>query len=267
MSYPTYPSQSNDPVLCWREAGVAHIRFNRPRALNAIDVPTAHAFLRACQQIAEDAAVRAVLLTGEGRAFMAGGDIAAMQADLVATADALIAGMHGGIRILAGLAAPVVACVHGAVAGGGLGLALGCDLVLAAEDTKFSVAYPLIGASADCSTSWSLPRLVGLHKAMELALLSDAFTAAEALRLGIVNRVVPSASLAAEAAALTQRLANGPTQAYGRLKSLLRASLANGLDAQLDAEAAGFRACAGTADFREGTTAFLEKRNARFSGR
>jgi 2-(1,2-epoxy-1,2-dihydrophenyl)acetyl-CoA isomerase len=175
--------------------------------------------------------------------------------------------MHGGIRILAGLAAPVVACVHGAVAGGGLGLALGCDLVLAAEDTKFSVAYPLIGASADCSTSWSLPRLVGLHKAMELALLSDAFTAAEALRLGIVNRVVPSASLAAEAAALTQRLANGPTQAYGRLKSLLRASLANGLDAQLDAEAAGFRACAGTADFREGTTAFLEKRNARFSGR
>src|SRR5690606_32952531 len=157
------------------------------------------AFLRACTDIAADDRVRVVRMSGEGRAFMAGGDLAAMKADPVAVSARLIAGVHGGLRLLAGLDAPVVASVQGAVAGGGLGLVLGgADLVVAAEGTRFSVAYPLIGASCDCSTSWSLPRLVGLHRAMELMLLSDAVDAADALRLGLCNRVVPAAELQTE---------------------------------------------------------------------
>lgn len=268
MAYPDRPADPAAPVLHWREGGLAHIRFNRPKALNAIDLAMAQGFLQACTDVARDEAVRAVLLSAEGRAFMAGGDLAAMRDDPVPVAQALIAGMHGGIRLLAGLQAPVVAAVQGAVAGGGLGLLLGSsDLIVAAEGTRFGVAYPLIGASADCSTSWSLPRLVGLRKALELALLGDTIDAAEALRLGLVNRVVPADTLADESQALARRLAQGPTRAYGRLKSLLRSALDRDLDAQLDAEAEGFQACAATADFREGVAAFLDKRPARFEGR
>lgn len=267
MSYPQRDPVGRSPVLHWREGGVAHLRFNRPEALNAIDPAMAQAFLRACQDIAQDGAVRAVLVSAEGRNFMAGGDLAAMRPDPVAVADALIEGMHGGIRLLAAMEAPVLASVQGAVAGGGLGLVLGCDLVVAADDANFKVAYPLIGASADCSTSWSLPRLVGFHKAMELALLSEPFDALEALSLGIVNRVVPATRLAAEAARLSQQLADGPTKAYGRLKSLIRASFDRDLHAQLDAEADAFRACAADEDFKEGLDAFLGKRSPTFRGR
>lgn len=267
MSYPNEPYDRSASVLYWREGGVAHLRLNRPQALNAIDVPMAHAFLAACVAIANDPQVRAVWVSAEGRAFMAGGDLAAMRADPLPVAQALIAGMHGGLRLLAGLQAPVVASVQGAVAGGGLGLMLGCDLVIAAEGTRFGIAYPTIGASCDCATSWGLPRLVGLRKALELALLAENFDAAEALRLGIVNRVVPAADLAGESERLVQKLASGPTQAYGRLKRLMRASLQNGLDEQLDAEAQGFLDCAQTDDFVEGVDAFLNKRAPTFTGR
>lgn len=268
MSYPDIPSdaEARASVLHWREGAVAQVRFNRPQALNAIDRGMAQGFLRACQDIAADPAVRVVCLAGQGRAFMAGGDLVEMQADPVGSSQQLIAGMHGAIRLLAGLPAPVVAQVHGAVAGGGLGLMLACDLVVAAEGTRFGVAYPLIGASCDCSTSWGLPRAVGLRKATELALLGDTIEADEALRLGLVTRVVPPDRLAAETDAIVQRLATGPTQALGRLKKLLRTSLEHDLDTHLEAEAAGFAACAATADFREGVGAFLAKRPARFTG-
>ncbi len=264
-----YPEKSADAcVLHWRDGAIAHIAFNRPQALNAIDVEMADAFLRACTDIAADDRVRVVRMSGEGRAFMAGGDLAAMKADPVAVSARLIAGVHGGLRLLAGLDAPVVASVQGAVAGGGLGLVLGgADLVVAAEGTRFSVAYPLIGASCDCSTSWSLPRLVGLHRAMELMLLGDAVDAAEALRLGLCNRVVPAAELEAESRRLAERLAAGPTRAYGRLRRLIRASSSTSFDGQLDAEAAGFAECAATRDFQEGVEAFLAKRQPVFEGR
>jgi len=267
MTYPNRPADDEASVLHWREAGVAHIRFNRPQALNAIDSVMAQGFLRACGDIADDAQVRAVWVSAEGRAFMAGGDLAEMRRDPIPVAQSLIAGMHGGLRLLAGLDAPVIASVHGAVAGGGLGLMLGCDLVLAAEGTRFGIAYPLIGASCDCSTSWGLPRVVGLRKALELALLAENFDAAEALRLGLVNRVVPAAELDSETRKMVQRLAAGPTLAFGHLKRLMRASLQNDLDSHLDAEAAGFQACAGTPDFAEGVSAFLDKRAAQFTGR
>lgn len=266
MPYPEKPAEG--PLLHWRDGAIAHLRFNRPQALNAIDASMATAFRQACEQIAADPHVRVVWMSAEGRAFMAGGDIAAMSADPVAVAAELIDGMHGGLRALATLDAPVVASVHGAVAGGGLGLVLGgADLVIAAEGTRFSVAYPLIGASCDCSTSWSLPRIVGLHRALELALLSDTIDADEALRLGLCNRVVPVAELEAASRALVERLAAGPTRAYGRLRRLVRASIDNTLHEQLDAEATNFRECAATDDFREGIGAFIAKRRPNFQGR
>ncbi|HWT21259.1 MAG TPA: enoyl-CoA hydratase-related protein [Variovorax sp.] len=264
-----YPEKSEEgPVLCWRDGAVAHLRFNRPQALNAIDVAMASAFLGACEAIAVDPKVRAVWISGEGRAFMAGGDIAAMGSNPVGVAEELIAGMHGGLRFLAELDAPVVASVQGAVAGGGLGLLLGgADLIVAADGTRFGVAYPLIGASCDCSTSWSLPRIVGLHRALELALLADNIDAAEAQRLGLCNRVVPAAELESETRRLVDRVAAGPTLAYGRLRRLIRESHNASFREQLDAEALCFRQCAATRDFSEGAAAFLEKRRPSFEGR
>jgi len=263
----SYPQQASEgSVLHWREGGIAQIRFNRPQALNAIDTVMATGFLKACQDIAADSEVRAVWISAQGRAFMAGGDLAAMLSDPVTVAKELIDGMHGGLRLLAELDAPVIASVQGAVAGGGLGLVLSCDIVLAAEGTRFGVAYPLVGASCDCSTSWSLPRLVGLHKAMEMVILGDTIGAEEALSLGLCNRVYPPADLEAQARKLVERIAHGPTVAYGHLRRLIRASLHSSLDTHLDAEAHGFRACAATADFKEGLSAFLDKRAAQFKG-
>jgi len=255
------------PLRYWVEEGVAHIRFNRPAVLNAIDVPMANGFLQACQAVSQDKEVRVVVLSGEGRAFIAGGDLAAMKADPVDTAQALIGPMHGGIALLAAMDAPVLASLHGAVAGGGLGVALAADLAIAAEGTRFNLAYVNIGASSDCSTSWALPRLVGMRKAMEIALLGETFDAAEALRIGLVNRVVPAAALQEETGKLARRLADGPPLALGRLKRLIRDSLGRGLQEQLDAEASGFAACAATADFAEGVAAFFDKRPARYQGR
>lgn len=266
MTYPDRGHETGASVLCWREGPVAHIRFNRPQALNAIDVPMAQGFHAACAAIAADPLVRAVHISAGGSAFMAGGDLAAMRADPVPVARELIAGMHGGLLLLANLRAPVVASVRGAVFGGGLGLMLGCDLVVAAEGTRFGIAYPLIGASSDCSTSWGLVQVLGLRKAMELALLADVVDAAEALRLGLVNRVVPAEALQAEGERLAQRLAAGPTQALGQLKRLLRTAPQNDLATHLDAEAAAFLVCAQTADFTEGVGAFLDKRQPLFKG-
>lgn len=269
MSYPHPPTEAERerPVLAWREGGIAHLRFNRPQALNAIDAAMAAAFRADAEAIARDTAVRVVVIGGEGRAFQAGGDIAAMAHDPVAVAGELIAGMHGGLRALASIDAPVIASVHGAVAGGGLGVLLCCDLAIAAEGTKFAIAYPAIGASADCGTTWGLPRLLGLRQAMQIALLAEPFDAAQALRLNLVNAVVPAGELAQRTLEWARRIEAGAPRALGRLKRLLRESGERRFDDQLDAEAAGFAACAGTHDFAEGVAAFMAKRAPRFEGR
>lgn len=266
MGYPDRREATDDEVECWREGAVAHIRFRRPHVLNAIGVRLAGEFRHACEQVAADGSVRALVLSGEGRAFMAGGDLVAMQQDPAGVCTRLIEDMHASVGILTALPVPVIASVHGAVAGGGLGLVLSCDLCIAAEGTCFSMAYPQIGASSDCGTSWALPRLVGLRKAMELAWLGEPVDAAEAQRLGIVNRVVPREQLGEATRSLAGQLAGGATLALGRLKQLLRASSARDLQDQLDAEAEAFLACATTADFREGVQAFLRKRLPQFTG-
>lgn len=258
------------PILLHVAEGIARIRFNRPEVLNALDEPTILAWKAAVDQVAADDSVRVVVLSGEGRAFLAGGDVGrfhAAGAEAPHVAAAIIDPFHQTMLALAGLPAPVIASVQGAVAGAGLSVALAADLVVAADDAKFTMAYTRIGTTPDGSGTFSLPRIVGLRKAMELTLLSDLVDAAEALRLGLVNKVVPLADLSRETDLLAARLVNGPTAAYGRVKHLLRSSFSHTLSEQLHAEREAFVASAGTRDFAEGAAAFVAKRPPRFEGR
>ncbi len=255
------------PVRLVQDGGVVLLTLHRPEGHNALDAALTAAFRDACEALLATPGVRAVVLRGAGSGFGVGGDLAAMRGDPEPVAAQLIDGLHGGLKRLALLDAPVIASLHGVVAGGSLSLALGCDLAIAADSARFNLAYARIGASCDGSSSWQLPRLVGLRRAMEIALLSETLTAEDALRLGLVNRVVPAAELEAETLALARRLADGPTLAYGRLKRLLRQSFDTPFDQQLDAEAEAFRASTRSADFAEGLDAFFAKRPPRFQGR
>jgi 2-(1,2-epoxy-1,2-dihydrophenyl)acetyl-CoA isomerase len=246
---------------------VAVVRLNRPSVLNAIDAGTAVALLETFDAIADRGDVRAIVLTGEGRAFCAGGDVSRFRTDdPEAAVDAIIAPLHDALRRLNKLPQPSIAAVHGAVAGAGFSLALACDLAIAGDTARFTLAYARIGVSPDGSSTFHLPRIVGLRKAKELALLADTIDAAEALRLGLVNAVVPAGDLEEEAMRLARRLAAGPTAAYGRIRALLTDSVDRDLDGQLEAERASFKSLTGTDDFREGVAAFLEKRPAHFRG-
>lgn len=255
------------PLLLERDGAIATLRFNRPEALNAIDVPMANAFLAAVQTLAADPGVRAVVLCGNGRGFMAGGDLATLRADPVQGAIDILTPLNQALLLLAQMNAPVIAQVHGAAAGAGLSLVLMADYVIAAEGTRFNLAYINLGTSCDVGASWALPRIVGVRQALEIALLGEAFTADDALRLGLINRVVPAAELDSATAALAQRLANGPTLAYGAMKRLMRTSMDHTLPEQLVAEKDAFVHCAGTEDFRAGVEAFHQRQSPSFAGR
>lgn len=255
------------PVRVVREGAVVTLRLNRPSALNAVDVPMAKAFLSAVRSLASDDSVRAVLLSGAGRGFMAGGDLEVLHADPVKGAADLIGPLHDAVALLAEMDAPIVAQVHGVVAGAGVSLMLQADFVVAADNTKFNLAYANVGTCCDCGSSWYLPRLVGLRRALEIAMLGDTMGAEEAQRIGLINRAVPGAELDAQAMDLAQRLAKGPTKALGHMRRLLRRSFDRQLEEQLAAEASAFAQSAGTADFRIGVEAFLLKQKAAFTGR
>lgn len=254
------------PLLLERDGAVATICFNRPSTLNAIDPPMARAFLSVVRELAADPSVRAVIMRGAGKGFMAGGDLAVLSAEPQRGAAELIGPLHDAVRVLDAMDAPLVAQVHGVAAGAGLSLMLQADFVLAAVGTRFNLAYANIGASCDVGASWSLPRRVGLRRALEIALLSDTHDADAAERMGLINRVVPAAELEAEALALAHRLARGPTLALGHLRRLMRSSLDRNLADHLDAEAAAFQDCAGTDDFRAGVVAFRNRKTPSFIG-
>ena len=259
----------SDPVLFDVAEGVARIRFNRPDALNAINEAMARGFLAVCEDIARRDDVRVVVMSGEGKGFMAGGDVARMveaSPKAAAVVDALLDGIEPALLRLADIAAPVIASVHGAVAGAGVSLMLAADLAIAADDARFNLAYSAIGATPDASGTWTLPRAVGLRRALEIALLSDTYSAADALALGLMNKVVPRAELGPTTDALARRLASGPTLAYGRIKRLMRGSLGHTVEQQMKLERTAFRESTLTADFREGTAAFVGKRKPTFSG-
>ncbi|MGQ0651853.1 MAG: enoyl-CoA hydratase/isomerase family protein [Betaproteobacteria bacterium] len=261
-------------VLVAREGGVATLTLNRPKALNALDRDLTLALRDAVFAAEHDAGVRAVVIRG-GEHFMAGGDLKWFRslveqrspAENRVLFEGFIHEVHGVILSLRRMPKPVLASVRGAAAGFGMSLMMACDLALAADSACFTLAYTLIGASPDGGSTFSLPRIVGQKKAMEIALLGERFDAATAERLGLVNRVVPVAALDEETAKLAERLANGPTAVYGRTKALIQGSLNATLAAQLQAEAEAFAASAAEPDFKEGLAAFVEKRKPRFNGR
>lgn len=259
--------QSSDSITLSVADAVATITLNRPSVLNAIDAEAARAFLNILKSIAERSDVRAIVLRGAGRAFCAGGDVARFgEGDPEAAIDEIITPFHEALRLLDSLPHPSIAAVHGAAAGAGFSLALACDFAIATETAKFTLAYARIGVSPDGAATYQLPRIVGLRKAKELALLAETINAAEAERLGIVNRVVPDTDLEAECARLAARLAAGPLAAYHRIRELMTTSFERDLDAQLEAERHAFKALARTDDFKEGVSAFLGKTPAQFKG-
>jgi 2-(1,2-epoxy-1,2-dihydrophenyl)acetyl-CoA isomerase len=216
--------------------------------------------------------VRAVIVRGAGEHFMAGGDLKWFRQQLALPPqerqprfEELIAAVHASVLTLKGMNKPVIAAVQGAVAGFGLSLMLAADLVVAADNAYFTLAYCHIALSPDGGATWSLPRQVGLKQAMEIALLGDRFDATRARELGLINRLVPLAELPAETLKLAQRLAAGPAEALGRTKALINQSLDNSLPAQLLAEQRAFAACGAHADFSEGLAAFFEKRKGQFN--
>lgn len=250
--------------------GVALIRFSRPQEMNAITLALASEMRQALDDAGDDEAVRAVLLTGSGRAFCAGGDVRAFHAGLDGPPEHLrgiLLHFHAAIARMAALDKPVIGAVNGVAAGAGMALSLAVDLAIAAESATFVMAYTRIGASPDGSSTYFLPRVVGVRKAMELALLNEPLTATDALHLGLVNQVVPDAELEEASGTLAARLAAGPTRAYARTRRLIRESLSNDLAVQLEAEGESIIASATTEDFREGVGAFVEKRRPAFKGR
>lgn len=260
---------ANAPVLLERHEGIATIRFNRPERMNVLDVASADCFRDAVAEATSASDVRVVVVTGAGDAFLAGGDLAAMRdagSQAVDVVDAIIRPAHEAMEMLISASQPTVASVHGAVAGAGVSVALATDLAIAADNTRFNLAYVNIGAVPDCSGSWTLPRVVGLRRAMEIALLSDTINAEEAARLGLVNRVVPVAEQTAETERLAQRLAAGPPVAQAQIKRLLRGSLQRSAPEQMRAEEEAFRTCAATRDFRQGVAAFLDRKRPSFHG-
>ncbi len=259
--------ETNAPVTLRVAEGIAALTLNRPAALNALDADTTGRLLRHIEAIAARDDVRAITLAGAGRAFCAGGDVARFTGDVAAEADAIIRPLHAALALLAELPQPSLAILHGAVAGAGFSLALACDLAICADDARFTLAYARLGTTPDGSATWSLPRLVGLRRAKEIALLADPLDATQALALGLVNRVVPAGDLAREADALARRLAAGPTLAYGTTKALLDAAHGRTLREQMEAERLAFAASTRTADFAQGVSAFRAKRAPAFRGR
>lgn len=259
----------SDTLLYAVADGIATLTLNRPQVMNALDAGMIKELRVVCEQARDDKSVRAIVLRGNGPAFLAGGDVALFHANLPKLPEMVLdlAGeLHHAIVALREAAKPVLASVHGAVAGAGVSLLAAADLAIAAAATKFTLAYSKIATSPDGGSSYFLPRIVGTRKALELMMLSDTFDAAAALDLGLVNWVVPAAELAAATDKIARRLVAGPTVAYGETKALVNRTFERPLTAQLDAEAHAFARCAGTQDLAEGVTAFVEKRKPHFGG-
>jgi 2-(1,2-epoxy-1,2-dihydrophenyl)acetyl-CoA isomerase len=269
MSAMSEPSSEDELLLLRIEDGVAWLTLNRPHAANTIDAPMAAAFRAAITELNEDSRVRALVLGGAGKMFCAGGDLqrfAKEEDKAPAYIEALITDFHAALTMLETFRAPVIAAVHGAAAGAGMGLALTADIVIAAESSRFVMAYTRSGLTPDGGTSWILPHLVGLRRALELTLLNRTLTAAEALEFGMITELAPDDKLDARAAELALEMARGPTQAYVSARRLLRQAHHNDYATHLKAEAAAIVASFETKDGLEGVRAFRERRTPSFDG-
>jgi 2-(1,2-epoxy-1,2-dihydrophenyl)acetyl-CoA isomerase len=253
-----------------RADGVAVITLARPDAYNALDLELGRELFHATLEVDEAPEVRCVVITGAGTAFCAGGDVKGFVDNLPrigVLVKELTTYLHGTVSRLNRSAKPVIMAVNGVAAGGGLSLALSGDVVVAAESARFTMAYSKIAATPDGSSSYFLPRLIGLRRTLELYLTNRVLSASEALAWGLVTRVVPDAELRDAVAALARELAAGPTLAFGGAKRLFHQATSESLETQMELEAQAIAASGHTEDFREGVTAFASKRTPTFRGR
>lgn len=256
-------------LLLTVDRSIARITLNRPDAANALNLELARDLMHAALQCDQDPSIRAVILTGAGRMFCAGGDLksfAAQGEHLPHHLKEVTTYLHAAMSRFTRMNAPLIAAVNGPAAGAGLSLVCACDFVLAAASARFTMAYTRAGLTPDGSSTYFLPRLVGLRRALELTLTNRQLSAQEAQEWGIVTRVVPDASLMSEAEALAAQLAAGATLALGAAKRLLHSGWTETLETQMEHETQSIAAIARTADAGEGIAAFLEKRTPQFHG-
>ncbi len=249
--------------------GVATITFNRPDAANAMNPLCAREFSEVAILCDDDPEVRAIVLTGAGKMFCAGGDLGAF-VEAGQGAKSLLKQMagdlHMGLSRLARTSAPVIAAVNGTAAGAGFSLVMACDLAIAAQSAVFTMAYTRAGLSPDGSSTFYMPRKIGDRRTRELMLTNRVLKATEALEWGIVNQVVDDADVVSTALDLAKELAQGPTLAYGAVKTLLNGTFEQGLESQMELEARAIAELSLSGDGQEGMSAFLNKRKAEFKG-
>jgi 2-(1,2-epoxy-1,2-dihydrophenyl)acetyl-CoA isomerase len=251
--------------------GVVTFTLNRPQALNSLNREMSNAFTPSIQKVLADPSVRVMIMQGAGDHFMAGGDIKGFGETLgVPGADRqkhyfdMIGQLHAGVELLQRSNVITICKIRGACAGIGMSFAIGCDLTIASDDAYFTTAYKVIGLTPDGGQSFFLPRLVGVKKAMELTLLSERITAAEAMQLGLLNRMVPKADLDAATDKLASQIVRSSPESMRGIKRLINTSMQSSFSEQLEAERESFSKCAGTDNFAEGIRAFIEKRHPKF---
>ena len=260
---------SESELICVVQGHVATITMNRPDRYNALSLQMIERFLELVSACEEDREIRLVILTGAGTAFCAGGDVKEFAEHLGAISQhlrRLLASFHAAISRMSRMSKLFIAAVNGVAAGAGMSLAMACDLAVAAESARFTMAYSKIGATPDGSSTYFLPRLVGLRRALELTCTNRVLTAKEAEAWGLVNRVVPDAELPATVNALAAQLVASPTLALGRAKRLFMMSQQESLETQMENETQLIALSSKTDDFREGVKAFVEKRRPVFMG-
>ncbi|HTM00928.1 MAG TPA: enoyl-CoA hydratase-related protein [Candidatus Omnitrophota bacterium] len=259
-------------VLVERRGAVALLMLNRPDVLNALSVSMAEALAETIEAQSRTADVRVIVITGEGRAFSSGGDIAFMKnvvdrGGRFEDFQPLVGGGPAVVRAILHSDRPVLAAVNGVAAGGGMSLALACDVRWAAEGARFGQSFVKIGLHPDWGAVYTLPRIAGVSRALELMWTGELIDAAEAQRIGIVSRVLPAERLLPELLEFAARLARGPAVALAEIKHSVRESLGYSLEEALARELSAQERCWGTTDAKEGFRAFLEKREAKFQGR
>lgn len=259
------------PVLIITDAGVATLTLNRPARFNSFDSTMKAALLERLRAVSLDPEVRAVVITGSGSAFCAGQDLkehlALMQQRPAAAGNTVTEFYNPMIALLTGMAKPVIAAINGVAAGAGAGLALACDLRIAARTAVLRTSFSTVGLSADSGLSFTLPRLIGAGRAKRVTLLDEPIDADTALAWGAVDQVVDDDQLTAAAATLAGRLANGPTAAYAWIKASFAQGAAGDLGSTLEFENRAQQACFTSADHAEALAAFLAKRPPVFTGR
>lgn len=259
---------TNSTILIDLSDGVFTLTLNRPEVLNAFNDEMAREVQAALKQAERDGAARCVVITGAGKGFCAGQDLGALKgrSEAISFREHLLATYNPIIAKLRALEKPVIGQINGAAAGAGLGLALACDLRYAAAGAKFRMAFSGIGLAPDSGTSFFLPRLIGYARAYELAATNAPLTAEAALAMGLVNGVYPAEALAGAVREMAVRLAQAPTKALGLTKRAMNKAFQMSIDEALDYEAHMQEIAGRTADYKEGVSAFLEKRPPQFTG-